>query len=633
MRKFFLAALAAAVLFCPSPARAVTYYSQMAGGPVIGNITATTVCPGGVTATVAGSGTVEITVAGTFVETLAVQASGDQTNYSGDLTVYPRAGGAGVVTMTAPGIWTMPVLADLSICVYGKAFTSGTAAVGISFSPGAGRVFVTNDAANPLFISGSFSSSGTADVVSAGAPTTFNGNAVCTGSLLTAGEQSAGFHLDSGTLAATLTPQCSSATSGATSFTNGQFSDRLGAKTDTLVVTNPNAQVDFTIVCPGVVRRVQVCTTAFTSGSATGLANATFFQAAAAAGGGGGGVVTQGTGTNLHTVTDATSTTAATQSGTWTMQPGNTANTTPWLFKIDQTTPGTTNGVVINNTASVQGLGAVGAGSGGWQNVQGDPAMTPLQVANKVTAPLFANAADNFAVAATLNAACTTTTACSAASSIQWAVNGAQSGEATITAISSPVGITVACDKSYDGGTTYLLAVCDLWQKGVYKTGSLANGDLAASTQWAVYFTGAPSHIRIRISVYTSGSFTVAGRSVFAPSWPFPVEAKTTTQNAVTLTASTAETTLLAAGGAGVFLDLTEIACTNSSTSSSLITVRDATAGSLRIPISCPAAVGPCEGFVFARVPWRQTTANNNWTIQSSASASSYICTAQAVPR
>lgn len=38
-------------------------------------------------------------------------------------------------------------------------------------------------------------------------------------------------------------------------------------------------------------------------------------------------------------------TVAATQSGTWTVQPGNTANTTPWLFKLDQTTPGTTNGV------------------------------------------------------------------------------------------------------------------------------------------------------------------------------------------------------------------------------------------------------------------------------------------------
>jgi hypothetical protein len=46
----------------------------------------------------------------------------------------------------------------------------------------------------------------------------------------------------------------------------------------------------------------------------------------------------------MHVQPGTGSTWAATQSGTWTVQPGNTANTTPWLFKIDQTTPGTTNG-------------------------------------------------------------------------------------------------------------------------------------------------------------------------------------------------------------------------------------------------------------------------------------------------
>jgi hypothetical protein len=35
--------------------------------------------------------------------------------------------------------------------------------------------------------------------------------------------------------------------------------------------------------------------------------------------------------------TSIAKTIAATQSGTWTVQPGNTANTTAWLFKLDQT--------------------------------------------------------------------------------------------------------------------------------------------------------------------------------------------------------------------------------------------------------------------------------------------------------
>lgn len=499
----------------------------------------------------------------------------------------------------------------------------------------AGRC-ATVDASGNLGVNATVNVAGAADLP--GNTATFNANNVCT-SVLTAGEQSVGFHLDSGTLAATLTAFGTQAIGAVNCASAGTCTALTFSSGSTIVVTNPNGVKDVGVVAQPGMRQVQVCTgSSGTTGSATGVVTATYLNATSS---GGGGTVTQGTPNSAANAWPVTETFSGALIDPRAIRALTVADIVGLgagsalvgKFGIDQTTPGTTNGVVINNAASVQGLGLVGAGSGGWQNVQGDPSMTPLQVANKATAPLFANAADNFAVAATLNAACTTTTACSAASSIQWAVNGAQSGEATITAISSPVGITVACDKSYDGGTTYLLAVCDLWQKGVYKTGSLANGDLAASTQWVVYFTGAPSHIRIRISVYTSGSFTVAGRSVFAPSWPFPVEAKTTTQNAVTLTASTAETTLLAAGGAGVFLDLTEIACTNSSTSSSLITVRDATAGSLRIPISCPAAVGPCEGFVFAKVPWRQTTANNNWTIQSSASASSYICTAQAVPR
>ncbi len=73
-------------------------------------------------------------------------------------------------------------------------------------------------------------------------------------------------------------------------------------------------------------------------------------------------------------------TVAATQSGTWTVQPGNTANSTPWLttvstalpagsaiignVRVDQTTPGTTNGVVVNTIAPVTTTTAVFAAEG-----------------------------------------------------------------------------------------------------------------------------------------------------------------------------------------------------------------------------------------------------------------------------
>lgn len=71
---------------------------------------------------------------------------------------------------------------------------------------------------------------------------------------------------------------------------------------------------------------------------------------------------------------------AVTQSGTWTVQPGNTANTTPWLWTtttatpagtniigktgIDQTTPGTTNKVSIGTDGTVGITGTVPLSTG-----------------------------------------------------------------------------------------------------------------------------------------------------------------------------------------------------------------------------------------------------------------------------
>lgn len=84
--------------------------------------------------------------------------------------------------------------------------------------------------------------------------------------------------------------------------------------------------------------------------------------------------VVQAIGTNLHAVLDATSTTtvtqataanlnatvtgtvAATQSGTWTVQPGNTANTTPWVVTGSKTNnnaaPGATNFGILPTVAN-----------------------------------------------------------------------------------------------------------------------------------------------------------------------------------------------------------------------------------------------------------------------------------------
>ena len=99
------------------------------------------------------------------------------------------------------------------------------------------------------------------------------------------------------------------------------------------------------------------------------------------------------------------------------------------------------------------------------------------------------------------------------------------------------------------------------------------------------------------------------------------------TDNNITLTSTTTETTLLSAV-ASTFLDLTQLVITNSSSTATTITIRDATAGTARMIIDIAANGGAVISFA---VPRPQTTVNNDWTAQSSASVASIHIYAQAV--
>lgn len=126
--------------------------------------------------------------------------------------------------------------------------------------------------------------------------------------------------------------------------------------------------------------------------------------------------------------------------------------------------------------------------------------------------------------AAALSTSCATQTACAGTAAITTAITGTQSAELTITAISSPVGFTVVCDKSFDGGTTYTLASCVFVKSDASSThttkAALANGDLAANAQWLLTWTGSPSNVRARVSAVTSGNFTTSIRAVAASGMP-----------------------------------------------------------------------------------------------------------------
>lgn len=89
----------------------------------------------------------------------------------------------------------------------------------------------------------------------------------------------------------------------------------------------------------------------------------------------------------------------------------------------------------------------------------------------------------------------------------------------------------------------------------------------------------------------------------------------------VTLTTSTAETTLIAQV-ASTFLDVYGIIASNSSGSATELTFRDTTGGSARFYVYVPA--GETRGFMLPEsASWKQATVNTNWTVQSSASITS----------
>jgi hypothetical protein len=157
----------------------------------------------------------------------------------------------------------------------------------------------------------------------------------------------------------------------------------------------------------------------------------------------GGQAISMGTGVRdagTQRVTIATNDVVpASQSGTWTVQPGNTANTTPWLIR----------GAEFLGTATA--LGALNA-------------------------------------------------------EIVQALNGTLGAAATITAVSTPTGITLTPYTSYDGGTNWT----------VTQFFNSVNGDaistLTSFTAGASYSISAgdgATHVKVVATAWTSGSVTI----------------------------------------------------------------------------------------------------------------------------
>jgi len=92
----------------------------------------------------------------------------------------------------------------------------------------------------------------------------------------------------------------------------------------------------------------------------------------------------------------------------------------------------------------------------------------------------------------------------------------------------------------------------------------------------------------------------------------------------------TSETTIVTAGGSGVFADLYRLIITNTSATAVTVTIKDATAGTTRYVFAVPAAA--TVGFsADAGSAAKQATANNNWTATVSSAVTSIVITAETV--
>jgi len=94
------------------------------------------------------------------------------------------------------------------------------------------------------------------------------------------------------------------------------------------------------------------------------------------------------------------------------------------------------------------------------------------------------------------------------------------------------------------------------------------------------------------------------------------------------ISSSTSETTVLTAGASGVFHDITSIIFANTSGTATTATVKDATSGTTRLIIECPA--NDTIGFSFSH-PMIQAAAAGNWTVTSDQSIAALEVTVNAV--
>lgn len=314
-----------------------------AGGPVIGqqqtngNITAaSTQCTG--TSCVIYSinqstATVALQVTGTWSGTL--QFEGTVSGTESAVPGAPLGGGSSVTSATANGIWLFSVPGLSSVQVRASALASGTAAVRMQSAPGtqSGSTSVTggNDAASTT----GAAVPAKADYVGGSEAGTLRGITVTDNS----GKKSLDVNITGGAGAGGTSSSYGAAFPAA--GTAAGFNDGTNMQAARVVDCDTGAGTIYCLPVNLVARASGAITEVGTAASPLRVdVTGTTTQPVS-----GTVTVTDGAGA-LNVIVDS-GTTAATQSGTWTVQPGNTANTTAWLIAGGKTNnnaaPGATN--------------------------------------------------------------------------------------------------------------------------------------------------------------------------------------------------------------------------------------------------------------------------------------------------
>ena len=340
----------------------------------------------------------------------------------------------------------------------------------------------------------------------------------------------------------------------------------------------------------------------------------------------------------------------ASQSGTWTVQPGNTANTTPWLAKLSDGT----NAVAVKASSTAP--------------TATDPSLVVSISPNSVNANGQAVSANSAPVV--LSSGQTFSGQNQTAPTNQIAVGG-QFNTTPTTITSGNVS-----PLQMDNAGNLLVNIKAGASSGAVSQGSTTSGQTGGLIQAAVT-TSAPSYTTAQtspLSLDTSGLLRVNNSGVTQPCAgevaagssdsgnPQKIGGVGHTANPsavtdgqrvnaifdklgkqvvvgsvrdlkinqfTTITSSTAETTVLTAV-ASTFLDVYGCIIENTSASSCKVTFKDSTAGTTQFELTVPA--GDTRGFMLPESgAFKQTTVNTNWTATCGTSLASIVITMLAV--